>query len=386
MSRLSVVVSLLLAGLCGACLGEGAGASGAVMELEQDAERLTARLTALECERTPSCFAPYRAAGLIQGADLRGRECTSHTPARIEQTLIDPLARSIEAGRVVYHPEHLDACLEADEARSCQELSATPDACLMAFEGQVQVAGRCTLSYDCAGDAFCEGDQLFGDMALERCPWRCRARLSEGMPCERPIECARGLRCRDPNFDPLSGGVPNPVCLPPAAEDESCHGFHCAEGLTCAGGADGLRCRPFEAAAAEGDSCTDELHCENGLGCQSDIEPTVQPTGGVAGICQAETEGTLCSRDVACDLSQVCACDVPDCSAGPPTCQPFPAEGEPCATTLPRILACGRGLICNPSDGRCMAPRAPGEGCNDTLECGVGVCRGRCTSLGGICE
>ncbi len=376
-----VIVGASPIALCTACGGGSVSdtATGSTGSFDDDTPMLVERLQEIECERLQRCLAPMVASGLVSTTDVRAGQCKQQTEPGLRGALIEPLRQGITAGRIAYHGEQLEACLEAEEARSCPQLSAHPDACLQAFEGKVPVGEPCAISYDCEGDAFCDNEQMSLDEP-DRCPALCRARAPEGADCERQIECERGLRCRDPNT------TTQRKCLPPATEGENCHGLHCTEDLVCSPGPNIgnvspeslLSCRPFESGAAEGQPCSPLQHCRSDLACRPN------ETGDF--VCTAATAGMPCDSGRECGLDMVCACQTStDCMET--VCQPWPTEGQACGARQPGIsYICAVGLRCH-SDGRCGNGYADeGEACESSNDCRAGHCQsGRCLPLG-VCD
>jgi hypothetical protein len=68
---------------------------------------------------------------------------------------------SVDAGRIIYNADDAQACLDAENALSCDQFwrgdSPEPTACDTAFQGTVADGGACTIDDDCAtGSSECD--------------------------------------------------------------------------------------------------------------------------------------------------------------------------------------------------------------------------------------
>jgi hypothetical protein len=108
--------------------------------------------------------------------------------------LLGDLQASVDAGRVIYHPDKMSACLAKLKARSCGEAKMPPDnkgitqLCDGVFEPRVPVGGACSYYWDCNG-GWCQGD--IGGLAD-----KCSPLTPEGGQCDEGPECVTGL-CTD---------------------------------------------------------------------------------------------------------------------------------------------------------------------------------------------
>lgn len=357
------------------CFGSNAEDASSGPAFEQEAEYLEA-VARIGCARTERCVRPTLMALGSGAGDLRHDACEEAFEAQSDGTSV--VGRSITAGRISYHPEHLDACLAANEGSGCVE-AAAPDACLMAFDGQVAEGEPCTISYDCRDGGFCDaGLDMYGEGG--HCPSTCSARVQEGEPCTFSDACVRGLVCRDPDYVPSSPQERR--CLPPATEGEVCHGVHCAAGLVCSLELESgtLACHSYAQGIGEGAECGPLAQCAGDLACRAS-EP-----GGVS-VCTAPVGGLACTGAASCGSDYVCACLEPNCEDGSdPLCQPWPVEGQRCvyAPSGPTGggAMCATGRRCLPS-GVCAFFARDGEACETTSECFRGRCAdGHCVPPG----
>jgi hypothetical protein len=97
------------------------------------------------------------------------------------------IGRSVQEGRVVYHPDKMAACLADLRTRSCELLRAPPgeldvtSRCQGVFEPKVAVGGACTEYWDCVG-GWCAGD--IGGLQDS-----CAPRGENGHVCDEGNEC-----------------------------------------------------------------------------------------------------------------------------------------------------------------------------------------------------
>lgn len=137
---------------------------------------------------------------------------------------------SIEAGRMVFHAEEIEACLERVANISCDELNwrhADEDAytrCTDVLEPTVAIGGACLLDADCVS-GFCRGGDYYGDDQ-----GTCAEVFAEGEDCAgREGICGDGLYC-------------DGTCVPKLAPGESCSGdYDCASHKCDLGGS--LECQ-----------------------------------------------------------------------------------------------------------------------------------------------
>ena len=348
--------------------GTRAGPEGTQTGLERDHNRILDGLLGGRCELTQRCLGPLLplVARSLSG-DLRADRCIEDLSSHAERTFFTPLRESIQAERLVYRPASLEACIEMDAARSCEDLSAPPDACLAAFEGQVPEGDPCTMDMDCRGDAFCD--------VTSECPSRCRARGGVGTTCTHPVQCERGLRCYDPDADLLADVPPSDYfCGLPRGEGQACHGPHCAAGLACmfTEAGDQLLCQALEGEAAEGQPCSVTKPCADGLACRASEDAGRK-------VCTPATAHMPCGQASDCSLGERCTCTDEACVDGA-ICMPLAEEGERCQEDSFRSgvnVRCAGHLVCE--EGSCIPPRELGAPCSDDLQCESFKC------LGGAC-
>jgi len=116
------------------------------------------------------------------------------------------LAAAAEDGRLEYHPENVEPCLDAIADPSCDMfVSSYFEECEQALTATVAEGGDCELDDECQGDLrrLIEGS----------CPGSCVQRVGPGDPCDEDDDCEEGLRCTEPEDAPRGGcAPPDPCC------------------------------------------------------------------------------------------------------------------------------------------------------------------------------
>lgn len=257
------------------------------------------------CAALEACLGAQKLSALFQ------REaCRSRVGAGLAQDDLARLADEVNAGRVAFHPELLEACYGDTRALGCEiQTQRLPDSCQRAIAGQVALGSACEIGSDCSGAGFCSSGA---------CPRTCRARAAQGGGCKRDEECENGLFCN-------SGS-----CAAPAALGAACSGSSggvCAFGASCVGststaagvckknseiqvGALGAVCMPGGALCREGLSCA--FDGVAGFNCQAAVDAGAD--------CQLALPGQ-CPTDQYCDAPDVM-------TAG--KCLPLPGDGAAC--------------------------------------------------------
>ncbi|WP_155798068.1 hypothetical protein [Sorangium cellulosum] len=102
-------------------------------------------------------------------------------------TALPVLRASIAAGRLVYHPDRMRACIDRLNGARCAATDADWRCLIDAFEGQVPLGGECTIEHDCENWHCVKPDS---DADVGTCaPW-----APDGATCETFVECDSG-RC-----------------------------------------------------------------------------------------------------------------------------------------------------------------------------------------------
>jgi hypothetical protein len=187
-STLPACAALLLLS-CGG--GDTTGPTGGgTIPVEQVASRWRRAL----CDKIYACCSPAERM-INPGLGTNAQDC----PAALEReasTFLGDLPTSVAAGRVVYHPERMTACLADLEARSCDLVKMPPGdkdvtaMCDGVFEAKVPIGGACLEYWDCI-DGWCAGD--FGGLMD-----RCTPKADDGTVCDEGPECKSGM-CSDDN-------------------------------------------------------------------------------------------------------------------------------------------------------------------------------------------
>ncbi len=344
----------------------------------------------------------------------------------------DVLAASVQAGRMSYDAEKAGKCrAEGRRLRAAGGLADAGLECVDIFVGNVALGGACSLSEECAADAYCKPS------SNASCSGTCVARLAVDTPC-RPTSdlCADGARCMD-----VAGQF---KCVAPAGLNESCVSRDCASGLACIQdvcvspgdvGAtcvdlldsgdcrDGLACVRGSAGTA---TCVQRANLGESCGATADdggVPCVESPCVGCnlnTQLCAAQTEANFgCAEDGDCDplsfcndskvcekrhdVSQACvvrssfldqrgSClfgdtwckpDAPSASTG--VCTLIPKLGDPCETSSGQP-SCKSGFCktSGGSSGTCTAYPSVNEACGAAV--GTYECQGDAFCNDSTCE
>ncbi len=316
-----------------------------------------AKLASTYCDLYAKCFGP------VWSLFLPGEDCVTRTQKSIEDGSFSELQGEIDAGKVVYHADKAQGCLDALAARSCDQLLQrdTP-ACDATVEGTVDTGGDCTIDADCKGQAYCK--------AGATCPGKCAPLASAGTDCQSDEQCQDGLSC-DNNTK---------KCVKPAAKGQACQGGSepdCAPPLICLGnnnskGQTGTCMDPnavFVSKAGQSCDIVNLKWCENGDPC---VVQSVGAGGTLVASCgQKVAAGAACKAAVPdqCPSGQYCNLQ-PQSVDG--TCTPLPTAGQPCAGS--GSDQCGPYLRCDPASSTCKPLQRLGEACTDDMFCYSGHC------------
>ncbi len=229
------------------------------------------------------------------------------------------------------------------------------------------IGGACRASSECdsalgTGDGLCLDEAVVNGVTNWPAVGYCTRTCSETSPCPA------GASCLD-----VGGGFL--ACLPDCCEQETCFdGMLCQDNLIGSPLPDALACVPGNAAAADGDPCTDFGDCNRSSVCRPD--PLVFPGGLCATINCTVGDDSTCSGGRCLDLDQggpgggVCfkSCDSSaDCRQ---------AEGYYCRDDT----AMGFGKYCTHAEA--------GDTCIADSDCGIApwTCRTSAQSFpGGYC-
>lgn len=178
-TRYAVVAGVVTLAGCGS---SGGGASLAIEDFASESAKVS-------CHRIYTCCdATERAADTTWGpteADCVATMTTQFAAA------VATYQTGITAGKIVYHGDRAQRCLDNVAALSCADWGINfnrrfiPD-CAHVADGTVALAGACTIDEECAS-GFCSASV-------------CAARGAVGDACTSPSACADGLYC------PVSAG------------------------------------------------------------------------------------------------------------------------------------------------------------------------------------
>ena len=339
------LIGLLLVGL-----GLGCGEGDKSIPLGE----LPPKLALAMCTAFQNCYGP------VFDMFLNGADCVALTEQRVRNGTFPMLQGEVDQGKVVYHGNQAQACLDSLTSRTCaQLLERDSAACLAALDGAVPLGGACTLDEDCQGKALCKS-------STGTCPGQCSALLVAGQACSKDSDCQDGLQCSSVTK----------LCVQPATAGQSCEygSPPCGPGLLCLGKDDNNQtpgtCKtPAEALSAPAGAACD---ASNGLLCQSGSScvangVTLAPAS-IDWLCV--TTGSY-PPDGSCKPGFPEACAAGNyCKTGSGlaalsgTCTTIPASGEACGSGLSQ---CQPGAAC--VAGTCQNPVANGVNCTGDAMC-----------------
>jgi hypothetical protein len=348
-----------------ACGGTDTGTSGDQSGAGISMEELPDKYAEAFCQVFSTC------AGDLYGIFRPGEECLADFKVTFEEALAT-LPSEVDAGRVKYHAELMQKCLDDIAAGGCDTLAnREPESCKQAIEGTVKTDAACNMDVDCGGEQYCK--------VTGTCPGKCAAYEQAGGACTDNGNCASGLKCGD-----------NAHCVAPSQKGDACEQGEpkCADGLLCLG-QDATKktpgtCYPIDAALAgkKGDPCSIDGHlCNADLACEiTALAPTI------GGNCVAKVDsGATCHAAFPdeCPDDEYCAL-IPLMPLMPGTCTAKPKAGEMCGSGL------GGGAICAPyarcDSSVCRDLAHAGEDCHADDTCYSGHCQVNACVTGNSCE
>lgn len=316
-----------------------------------------AKLAAAYCSLYAKCY------GSLWSVFEPGEDCVTRTEKQIEDGSFSKLQGEVDAGKVIYHADKAQACLDAVAARSCDQLlQRDMPACDATVEGTVDTGGACTIDADCKGQAYCKSGAT--------CPGKCAPLESAGGDCQSDEQCQDGLAC----------DTTTKKCVKPAAKGQACKGGtepDCAPPLICLGNNDSKGqtgvCMDWHnvLVSKAGQSC-DPLNfkwCENAVPC---VVQSVGTGGTLVASCgQKVAAGAACKASVPdqCPTGQYCKLGAQSISG---TCTPLPTSGQPCAGSS--TDQCAAYLRCDPATTTCKPLQRLGEACTGDMFCYSGHC------------
>ena len=357
MRSMRLAPMVLLIGLAAACGGNDTGSGdGEVTGIT--VEELPAAYAETLCDVLTSCV------GDLWTFFRPGEDCVKGFTVTAEEEL-STLPTAIGTGRVKYHGDKVQKCLDDVAARGCSGLGQRePESCRAAIEGTVAAGGDCELDSECSGEQYCKVGGA--------CPGTCSAYEQAGGKCTSNDHCASGLKCSTAGF-----------CVAPAQQDEACNQGEpdCADGLICLGEDAAQKtpgtCRLIEdtLSGQAGDACSlAGPLCAGGLACEI---KTVSP---LAGECIPRVAaGAACHAAFPdeCPDDQYCLLPANPLDAG--TCTDKPKAGEPCAKGVG-----ADANICAPyarcDAGVCRELAHAGESCSTNATCYSDHCDGACVT------
>lgn len=341
----------------------GAGASGGSGGSGVALGDVPGKLAKAYCDLYSKCY------GALVEFSTPGEDCVTYTQKTIEDGGFNELTSSVNAGRVQYQADQMQACLDAIANQSCDSLlQRSIPACLAALTGTVPVGGNCDIDNDCKGPGvFCQANSA--------CPGKCTKLLSAGQNCTRDAQCQSGLNCdsttgkcvKPAALGAACGGGVDPDCGPPGI----CMGENTQQSQpgTCESvsqillAADGATCNP-----------------QNGPWCKN-AEPcaiTGYSGGSIVASCTATVaSGAACRLAFPdeCPAGEYCDITAQQVYTGQTgTCTALPKPGATCAAPLSGLSGCAPYSRCDTATNTCVALHRLGQSCTTDLGCYSGRC------------
>ena len=343
--------------------GGSSGTSGMPLDDVRDA------LVELQCNAIDSC------ASDLMSIYLSGMDCESYFGRIFEDGEWSNMVKAVEDGRIVYHGDKAQDCLDAWAALECDMFTKrAPDICNDALEGTVDEGGSCTLNGECKGSLYCK--------VSNDCPGVCAPREDAGASCKSDDACKDGLTCDDSLEQCVQPGTSGDAC--DQGEPE------CLLGVMCVGadeddGTPGTCKETSEVFTGKQDEPCDfegGTYCELGLSC---VLENWTASGAEANCRTTADSGGTCGLAIPshCPAGEYCNADPQTSGSFEGQCVPLPGEGEPCATT--GFQTCQPYHVCvndvchelKRLDGSCGADD---ECYSDNCESGVCTATDACTA------
>jgi hypothetical protein len=300
---------------------------------------LLAGCSGLDFGQFPAALEDARCAYFVRcGLVASATECRAY----FDRVAVDPVSAeaALDAGKLVFHADTAQACLDAHAALSCditQQTGHELDACNDVLTGTLAIGESCAFDNECESNN-CEVPSC----TMACCTGTCGAptALPEvGQPCT--ALCAGDAYC----------GVDG-ICHAPLPSGAACNEEPCEFGLYCAG-----------RTATTSGTCKPLPHI--GQPCES----VCAEIGAICygGTCTAVgILGDACTADAQCSMFYNCK-DM--------TCALLPTLGMPCTTTCYEAAYCEAGT--------CVAQKANGADCIRNDECKSHYCSR--TAAAGTC-
>jgi hypothetical protein len=323
-------------------------------------DQLPAKIAQMQCGVVQACL------GEAYELLLPGMDCETMFGRQVEDGDWTNIRKAIDEGRVVYHGDKAQACLDAWAAMGCDTVvNRAPDICEEALTGTVDDGGDCTVDAECKGRLFCKSDGA--------CPGKCSALLGEGAACHDSDECESGLACDDTLQK----------CARPGKKGDACGAGKpdCMLGLLCLGASQTASgtCKELSEVFSEpaGSSCDIEHGPWCAIGSSCVVESWT--ANGPKATCKAPVgTGATCGVGVPnqCPADEYCNADLAHGSFTG-TCTALPKAGEDCVL-MAGMTPCAPYHVCD-STGKCRLLQRLGAACQEDVECYSENC------VGGVC-
>jgi hypothetical protein len=297
------------------------------VSISADKDNFCSEIAEVACHNLYQCCTEGEIEDFLEVSEPRTEAQCRDDLAKSCERRAGTLNDSINAGRVAFNSDRMNACLNAivAPAESCATVVAElpwEDACVdTAWVGTVGTGGACFFAHDCAGspDSFCGPNQKCAARPIAGFPCGtgcasdfycgtngiCAAKVPAGAPCQSASQCDDDLFC---DFEAL----PAPVCTARLPGGEACTSSNNCESGSCIPG----QCM------GTGGTCFNDLQCDSR--CADDGSFCSTSAQCASGTCSVG--GNLCS-----DESQ-CAATVDDTCVFPVLCLPGDCIGDPVCT------------------------------------------------------
>ena len=351
-----------------ACGSDDSGSGGSTGNGGVTFSEIGAKYTTVYCSTLTKCFGP------MFDEAVTGVDCETMLGPQIEDGMLVPVEDAIDAGRVIYHGDKVEACLAAVATLGCDAMvQRGPEACEDVFEGTVEAGGDCELDAECVGKQVCK--------AIGSCPGTCSARQKAGEACGDDDHCEDGLVC----------GENSKKCETPSKKGEACGGDNpdCMAGYLCLGENEDTNqpgtCDLWDDVlkGKAGDTCNLEEGpwCESGNACS--VVDIVAGSGATWECVATAASGAACNFGFpsACPAGEYCDADIGS-GQYEGTCKALPSAGDPCNTV--GYPNCAPYLTCD--NGTCRKVERIGGSCTSNSTCASGNCKSGTCAAGDACS
>jgi hypothetical protein len=211
-----------------ACGSDGGGSGGVPLD------NWASELGRATCAKYAECCTPEEFMDKTLGSDDE-MQCVQLLSA-FGSLLVKAYKDSEAAGRLVYHGDHMQDCIDKLEALSCEQLARDEARDLAAldcenpFEGKVENGAACATDEDCVSE-WCVDDSFdtMGNVIMGTCGPAPRAGMPcEGFTCDEGFYCVADV-CQEKKADGMTCESET-ECL-----SSGCNGGTCGASMVCDG-------------------------------------------------------------------------------------------------------------------------------------------------------